>query len=414
MRFLVCSRVGNAKLGHNLIVVTSNVNVQRKTNERIRTMAKMTLDQFLKMDRNKGGRRGYLDNWKKRRSQQADIWLHTQSPLVSLWRHNLPRLFSRDDKVTGETTIEVWSNQWTCWEEDDLLVDQYRRDMNTGERLREPVVCPICKLTEHIRGLVEEGELDWTEELFHFEGTDPSKALTLHAGGIYNAFAANNLTPDQIGELKRSGIYVSKAWRENMMSKMSYLFVVADNDDLDKGPLITIEPRALGEKVRDVISDEMMSAEDEGNPITNPYAFRWMYDEKKSFSDKYRALKMARLEYTEAVERVIVDTPAPDLSGIVGRKDPRILRHQLEDAFIGDRVDIDWDKIFGPATERWEDEHSENNEASVSRVRSRSKPATRAVSTRKANKRVGRRKAAPKPPSFAPDEVDNDDDVIPF
>ncbi len=240
-------------------------------------MAGLSLEDFLgHATRAQGGKNKYLSKWKKNNPPTVLVWLHTKAIIMPLWRHGVPRLMEVKDE-DGYKRIEVWGGDWSCWEPEEVLKQQYFRDRETGEREVPPTICPACRLVEHVRERVESGNLNWTTPIFKFVGDDASKKVIIHAAGMYNGFNGD-LSDEEKDELKKHRIFRNDVWRENMMAKLSYGFVVVDNSNLTAGPQIAIETSSLGDCVKKVIADAMMEAEDEGNPYTNPYAIRWAYD----------------------------------------------------------------------------------------------------------------------------------------
>jgi hypothetical protein len=311
-------------------------------------MAEMSLDEFLGHSTT-SSKTGFLKGWKKKKPPEIDIWLNTNSTLTSLWQHQWPKI--QDVERDGVKTREVWSGNFNSWETEALLKDQYKRTRD-GSDLREspPLVCPMSIMIEEVRRLVREGELDWTDKLFKFEGDDPLKAIILHAGGIYNAYNKKDMTGDEKDSLKKAHISLKEAWKENLMAKCNYVFRVVDNDDLDSGNQIAIETTSLGEKVKKVISDTMVGKGREGgNPLLNPYCIRWTYDkDAKAFNEKYNAIKMDQIKLTSSVEELI-NQPAPDITNIIKPGNIKILRTSMEAHYIGPEGALDWDYIFEKA-----------------------------------------------------------------
>lgn len=351
----------------------------------------MDLNQFLgHSTQSSSSGSKYLDRWKKNTPPQVDIWLHTQALIESLWRHNVPRIVERERD--GEKSVEVWSGNWNCWESEDVLINQYKRDYEAGTRAYPPCICPVCKLIEYVRDSVEQGDLVWTAPIFRFAGSDASKSLVIRAAGLYNGFSKKDLSDNEKNELKEARIYRTEAWKQNMMAKMSYVFTVVNNAEPGKGPQIAIETPLLGDKVKEVINKAMMSAEDEGNPLENPYAIRWMYKPDESqFDRKYDAVKMDRIPYTKEIQSAICDTKAPDLGGVIARQDPSILLAQLQDAHRPFRktFEIPLEDIFAEAIAEWNNEAAdfdpdkyEDEEKAKPRV-SMPKPSARQSSKRR-------------------------------
>jgi hypothetical protein len=317
---------------------------------------KMDLNSFLGHTTSAGRKSNYLSGWKKR--GKIDTWLHTQAPILAIWRHGIPRIVERTDKETKEKSVQVWSGNWPCWEDEDVLKKQYRRDRDTGLRTHPPVICPVCKLLDYIRDAVEQGEIEIHDELFHFEGDDPDKAITLHAGGMYNGF--NVLEEDEKKALRSHGVNLRDAWKENGMAKASYAFAIVDNDNPQEGVQIAIETVSLGEQVQSVIGKAMLDADEEGNPMLNPYAIRWIYNATQSDPrKKYDAAKVGRIKLTDAIEELISSEPPTEaMEKLAKRLDPSELMERLQEAYCGpEDFVIPFDELFAPAI-AWFDDHS--------------------------------------------------------
>lgn len=303
----------------------------------------MDLDEFLghKTSERSGGK--FL-SWRKRKDPKLITFMHTRSPLVALWRHGWPRIVELDDKETKQKYTDVWSGNFNCWESEDVLRRQYKRDKD-GRRTTPPVICPLCKMIEYVRTAVDNGQISWTDPLFEFKSDKTT--LILHAGGIYNAFGDSDLTASQKDEMRAAGIKAREAWKENCNPKCSYLFTVVDAESPKDGVQFTIETASLGDAVKKVIREQMEAlGEIDGHPYKRPYAIRWAYDENEpEFSKKYSALALPRIEYTETIKELITGTP-PDLSNIVARGNVASLRSAMEKACL---FDLPWDEFFAAA-----------------------------------------------------------------
>ena len=219
----------------------------------------MGLAEFLGHKPSSGGGGGqFLKNWKKRDDKAINIVLHTQAGFVALWQHPLPRLHEWTDKE-GRSHREIWSGNWNCLEAERVLKEQYKRDKNTGERKSPPCLCPQCKLVEKIRQMVVDGELEFTQPLFRWEADDPSKAVVLHAGGIYNAFGKKDLDKELLAQMREARISPQEAWVENCYSKCNYVFIVVDVDHVDDGIQVANETTLLGDKVKECIAAQMVA-----------------------------------------------------------------------------------------------------------------------------------------------------------
>lgn len=287
-------------------------------------------------DRRKGA---YLKSWKKK--GRIDVWLHTQGRLVALYRHGWSRLVELQ-----EGGLAVWGDRINCFEATDVLRKQFQRDRDSGERKVPPQLCPVCLLIEHVRREVRAGRLSWTEPVFRFD-SGAEEVVEYTAGGVYNAFAAKDITREEIAELRRAGIRRDEAWMQNMTARCEYVFSVVDHDAVEDGVQIAIETTALGDAVKRVIRDQMDALGDrDGNPLVSPYAIRWEYHPKEEeFSKKYRAIALPRTELTDDI-RALIEGAAPDISGLIARPNLATLRAQFEERAL---IELPWDELFGPA-----------------------------------------------------------------
>lgn len=306
-----------------------------------------SIDDFLGHKTNEGSGGNFLKNWKK--NGFINVWFHTKRLPLGLWQHNFPKRVVFEDKDTGESTVAFWGNSYNCWENESVLTRQY---MKTADGTREvpPERCPLCKLIDHVRMSVNRGELSWTDPIFVFKGaTDPSKNMTIHAGGIFGAFG-RDLTGEQEAELGRKGIVLggkNGAWRENGMPKCQYVFCIVDNDNPGEGIQIATEPKSLGDKVKAVINDKMVGSKNpsDGNPMVNPYCIQLTKSQEKGVAwDKmYHARAVAKFELTPEIEKHI-RSDAPDLTKVVAPFDANNFRSIVEKYAV---VDFPWDEIFG-------------------------------------------------------------------
>lgn len=301
----------------------------------------------------------YLTKWKEREAARdargkeirpahsVDTLLHRKCGIVAVWRHQFPRVVTFEDRRTKEQVQKVWSSNLVCWEDESVLKKQYKRN-DDGTRMLAPEKCGACRFVEHIRVLVDNGELAWTDPVLEFNGDDPKEDVTIHAGGLYNAFA-QDLSQAELSDLKEHGISPLHAWKENAMAKMNYVFRVVDLSNVTAGTQIAIEPASLGDKVKGVIRDAIESDGDHGHPIKNPYVIRWKYDPAKNieFNKKYAALAMRKLPIPDDALEIVTESDAPDISNLTDRFNARTVRSQLEQHCKIDGVP--WDDLFGPA-----------------------------------------------------------------
>lgn len=310
----------------------------------------MGLSDFLGHKPSSGGGGNYLKNWKKREDKAFNALLHTRAGFIALWQHPVPKIQEWEDK-NGVKHQDAWSGSYNCLEDEAVLKEQYKRDKETGERKRPPKVCPMCRLIERIRAMVDAGELKFTQLLFRWEGDDPKEAREIHAGGIYNGFGAKNLEKELAEEMKTAGIRANEAWAESAYAKCNYVFVVADFDNPGDGIQIATETTLLGEKVKECIFNQMVSfGEDDGNPIKNPYVLRWIHQpDEGEFSKKYKVIAMPKLKLTDEHRRLIFEEDPPNLDGYIKPGNAALLRAALQEHAVYKFPRGFWDEIFGPA-----------------------------------------------------------------
>jgi len=304
----------------------------------------MGLDEFLGHSSSFRGSSGKVLNWRKRQPPIIDTWLHTKGRIIALWRHGWPRLVEIEHD--GDTSTEVWSGFFNCWENEDVLRRQHRRT-DDGARLVPPKICPVCLLLEHLREQVRVGALSWLEPVFKFEGDDPKQTVVLTAAGMYNGFGGD-LTRQELYDLKRAGVRRDEAWRQNTTAKCNYLFCIVDHNEPEKGVQTAIETTALGDAVKRVIRDQMDAlGEEEGHPLKHPYAIRWEYRaQEQEFGKKYRALAMPKLALTPEVRDLIYDAPLPEIGELIARGNVAALRSVMEQHAL---ISLPFDSLFAAA-----------------------------------------------------------------
>lgn len=310
------------------------------------------LDDFLGHSNRAGGSASFLGNWKKNNPPEVRIVLHTQAPIISVWQHPWPKIVTRERD--GREVREVWSGNFNSWEVEDVLQRQYLRDRDSGERQYPPTVCPMSILLEEIERMMREGELDWDQELFRFEGDDSSKGKVLFAACMTNKIKKvwEGLTDNEKRDARKRGIPgPADAWMTSMMAKCQYVFTVVDFDNPKDGIQIAKETTLVGDKTKKAIRDRRTSeGEDEGNPLINPYVIQWEYDkDAKKFDEKYEAIIIAKLAIPDDVMELIREKEAPELDRFVAPGDVEALRASMEDSYSGPPDLFDWDFIFAKA-----------------------------------------------------------------
>jgi len=344
-----------------------------------------------------GGKR--LKGWKEK--GKLDAWLHTQRLPVGVWRHSFPQLIVKEDRDTRDVIKLIFPTSLVCHESEAVLKEQYSRTPD-GEREVRPESCALCKMIEHVRGMVERNEIRWTDPIFEFKGaTDPRQNITLRAGGIYNAFGSKKLSEADKADMKKHGIFGSEAWKQNAMPKLSYVFPLVDNNDVASGVQVTTESALLKDKVVSVINKEMESdgAED-GNPTIRPYCIRFVYRaDATDFKEKYDALPLRKVQLSAEIERLIRAEP-PDLSMFTSPFNASTVRSNLERHAL---IELPWDDFFGDV-QADADERSDADERPSEREMAKPKVESEPP---KAEAKAGRKKTPPAPKDEMGDPCDD-------
>ncbi len=341
----------------------------------------MGLDEFIGHTTS-GGRNNYLKGWKKQGF--VECWLHKQASFVALWRHQLPIVRAFEDRDTKAITRRIWSQNWKCWEPENILTDQRKRDKKTGKREAPPMICPVCLLLEDIYQRVHAGKIiaahaaeaksaeeqtalreEWKKQralsivtpVFKFEVDDPElseseRCVVLTAGGMCDLFKPDKLTDAEKAQLKKAHIRLDEAWKESAIAKCSYVFTVVDNAHPEAGVQIAIEASLLGEKVKQaIVAERKRLGRDDGNPLKNPYPIRWEHHPKeREVQKKYQAFALSTVganarPLTDAIRELIEGDP-PSIENLKRNGNATSLRVQLEHAAL---VPFDWDALFSQA-----------------------------------------------------------------
>ena len=315
----------------------------------------MSLDEFMGHKRSEGGGSKYAEDWKKRKPPIFDSWIHTRSKIASLWQHPQPTVIEYKDKQTQEKRQIVFNRSWNCWEEEDVLQAMWKRDRDTGRRIKPPVICPTCLLAEWTYEQIASGELDWCKAMFKYDAKDSEKPTVIHTGGMIGAYGRQKppMSEKEMGQLRDAHIYIKDSWKEKQLAQLNYVFSVADNDKLENGVLPYTIPAGLGDAIKAVIHKAVLEAEDEGNPFLNPYCIRWEHHPDEIPSKKYDATKLGKIKLTDDVRKLIVVDDPPSIARVIARQNPIALRAAMEEACLVKGVP--WDRIFGRAIKSWED-----------------------------------------------------------
>lgn len=318
------------------------------------------LDAFLAHKTGAGAGGKFLKDWKKIPGY-IDTFLHTRRLPIVVWSHNFPKVFIKTVRETGVVTRKVFSTGWNCWEDEEVLKDQYR--VEEGRRLVPPQTCPMCRLTEVMRWFVFTNQIHWCTPVFNVP-TQPGEApIIIHAGGMFNQFGSKKLTDAQKEEMRKYRIFQTDAWKENCIPKAQYVFTIVDVNNVSAGVQITTESSLLGDKVKTVIADaKVRLGAEKGNPILHPYAIRWeSRKNEEQFDKKYHAIgPLDSVPLTPAILALIKGEP-PNLDRYTARFNVKTWRAFAEAHYVGN-VTIPWDVICAPAEKLQEEEEARKKE----------------------------------------------------
>jgi hypothetical protein len=334
----------------------------------------MSLEDFLGHSTGGGGGGSRLKNWKNGDPPRINVLLHTQAKIVTVWRHGLNEVREVTDKETGETSLQVWGSRWNCLEDERVLKSQYRRDKATNQRRVPPVICPLCIMVEVLIRMYRDGSLGFCEQILKFEGDKAEDTRIITAGGFVNQYGSKYLSSEQKGAMRKAGVKLTEAWKENALARCSYIFRVVDVENPGDGVQVAVETAQLGDEVKRVIRDKIQEfGDEEGHPLLNPYVIRWQYSEAAPLKDKYTAQSMSRMTISETARQLITDGPPPDIDYLTKDPDIALLRALLEQHAL---VELPWDEIFGPA-ERAAEKEDPRPDPAQTESRRASKPAVK-------------------------------------
>lgn len=331
------------------------------------------VDGFLNHRGGSGGSFGAILGTKWHKIGKLDLWFYMPQTPKPVWRHGFQKIQVRTDKDTREPTKEVWGDNFVCHEPEIVLKDRERDD--DGNRKMPYLYCPFCRFAEKMRELVRDEKIKWTTPIFKFVGDDESKNVIIHAGGVYNAFGArdgeaiNRLgIPRDMEIVKRleeakkdpanwwrhamkdAHINARFAWKENTLSKLSYLFLIVQHE-APAGVQIAIETELLGNKVKAMVRRERQGKPEndvKGNPWKTPYLIRWKYDaDAADIKDRYDAMPIRDVECPPKILKLIQGDACPDYSVHIEPGNLQTLRATMERYSTKQlRAVIDWDEIF--------------------------------------------------------------------
>ncbi len=294
---------------------------------------------------------GYLKKWKD--DGEVDVVLHPQAPIVAAWFHQWHQIIEVTDKKTGAKKERIIPLRFNSMEAEKTLLKQYFRE-DDGSRSYPPQICPFSLVLEWVREAVEDRRISWVDPVFVFE--TKTEKLVIHAGGFTGLFQKNDLDDDLLEELKEAEIKRKEAYKENSVCSLKYVFGVIQYDAPEEGCVIAEEPKALGQKMKRAIRDEIDKWRKidpvKGDPFKTPYVFRWKYDQEEPFDRAYSVVPQPHetMPITPEIQSALDDEPA-DLSAYTEPSNVALLKSSFMRHWVHEVVPP-WDELFARALEK--------------------------------------------------------------
>lgn len=281
--------------------------------------------QFLKHSNDSGGGGQWLRTWRKNSKGEATIWLHTRAPIVSSFTHQFMLEDEYEDKETGK---KVPTLRWPRFVSPDPEVvhrNQYFREDNGVLRV-PPDLDPFLLVREWLRFA---DHLSLEQPIFQWYNAKERQTIVWERGPI-------------TGLVKRN----QRNYGHSLDTKIEYVYVVVDNDNIDQGPVLMREGKLLSQKLAEVIKQQQKQwGDDQGDPTQHPYAFQLIAEEASSPMNAFKAFKAERAEFTDEVwEKIASDEfPDPTVFGQPSDGDMQKIRDAFEAAA---QVELPLDEIF--------------------------------------------------------------------
>jgi hypothetical protein len=290
-------------------------------------MSGLGLSGFLKHTNDSGGRGQWLREWKKSGSGEVTIWLHTRAPIVPSFTHS----FMLEDEYTNkETSEQVKVLRYPRFVSPDPEIvhrNQYFRDEDTKVMKTLPDRDPFLLLREWLR-LADHLSLE--QPIFRWENPKERKIIVWERGELSGLVKRG-----------RNNAYNS------LDTKIEYVYVVVDNDNPDKGPVLDREGKLASQRLSEVVRQQQkLHGDVQGDPLQHPYAIVLAFDSKaRSPMDSYKAFKAETAELTDEIWGHLSSDEFPDPLplGEPGDGDMQKIRDAFE---VAAQVELPLDQIF--------------------------------------------------------------------
>ncbi len=371
----------------------------------------MGVDEWL--DHGEGGGGAFLTlDWDE--NDEYRFWLHPKAPIKALWRHPW--------KTIGRDGKSVRMMRYTSMEKPFVLDGMKRNFRDDSGALERPIqMDPFAFLLEWVHEQIESGGIDWCDEIFKFEPPE-GESEVIHAGGFVGKFQSRKLSDEEKKEMrKNAGVRQDEAFKQNGKAGESVVFIVVDNEDPGKGPLICPVPGSLSKSFQEEVKRRKKTfCKDpvKADPLKTPTCFSVEKDTSGDFP-KY-VVAATDDEFTDDIKAAF-EEPLPDTRQIFAPSNVAVLRQSFEEHWVHDVVP-DWDSIFEKAMEALKDhpasklpesfDHGANkkkddDEEDEDEPKSERKPATKPAKDKKAEEKPAKPAKKEEPP---PKEEEKDEE----
>jgi hypothetical protein len=282
---------------------------------------------FLKHTDDSGSSGQWLKSWHKGGKGEIIVWLHTRAPIVPCMSHSFMREDEYTDKQSGKTVPTLRYPRYISPDPEVIHRNQYFRNED-GTLQIPPDLDPFLLLREWLR-LADHLPLE--EPIFKWNDEKNRKVVVWERGELS-------------GLVKRG----QNNFAHSIDTKIEYVYVMVNNDDIAAGPVLAREGKLLSQKISEVISFQQKQLGDvEGDPLQHPYAFLLTAQEAPSPMNIYKAHKAEpqRAPFTDEVWNQIAseDFPDPLPHGQPAEGDMAKIRADFEAVA---QVELPFDAIF--------------------------------------------------------------------
>lgn len=290
-------------------------------------MGGLNISEFLQQTSDQGNRGAWLKNWRPDNVGEITVWLHTQAPIVPSFNHVFMLEDEVNDKETGRPKQILRYPRFVSPDPKVVHENQYFRE--GGELRVLPDQDPFLILREWLR---KAEHIGLNDAVFEWRDFKNKQRVTWERG--------------ELSGLEKRG---KQNFGHSLDTKTEFVYVVIDNADLGSGIVLAREGKLLGQKMGEVIKQQMSQfGEEEGDPKQHPYAFRWVARSMKTVKspmDSYVVYKDEKAKLTDEVRGLIEaeEYPDPLPHGQPGDGDMVKIRDAMEKAA---KVELPFDLIF--------------------------------------------------------------------